>query len=450
MHVDFLLERFRAARDKDAMAWRGKIYTYDYLLRIYEETLAALQQNIHEPIVVSIEGDFSPRSTALLLALIELDCSIVPLAAEVAHQADKYKEIAEVEASILLREDDSFVFQKENRKASHELLIRLKNEHHPGFVFFSSGSTGKSKAAVHDVLPLLEKFKVVRQCMRILTFLLFDHMGGINTLLYVLSNTGCIVMTSSRRPDVVCRNIETYKVEVLPTSPTFINLLLVGETYRNYDLSSLKMVTYGTEPMPESTLKRFHELFPAVRLLQTYGLTEIGVMRSKSQASDSLWVKIGGEDFQTRVVDGLLEIKAKSAMLGYLNAPSPFTADGWFKTGDEVLVNGEYFRILGRRSEMINVGGQKVFPAEVESVIQEMDGVEEVAVCGEQNLLIGQIVKAKVKLLRPESLASFRQRLRSFCKERLESYKIPQKVELVDYPMYGERFKKKRIMEADK
>ena len=97
------------------------------------------------------------------------------------------------------------------------------------------------------------------------------------------------------------------------------------------------MVTYGTEAMPESTLKRFHEILPEVKLLQTYGLSEIGIMRSKSLSSDSLWVKIGGEDFQTRVVDGLLEIKAKSAMLGYLNAPSPFTEDGWFKTGDEVL-----------------------------------------------------------------------------------------------------------------
>jgi long-chain acyl-CoA synthetase len=70
--------------------------------------------------------------------------------------------------------------------------------------------------------------------------------------------------------------------------------------------------------------------------------------------------------------DGLLEIKAKSAMRGYLNAESPFTPDGWFKTGDAVEVDGEYIKILGRKSELINVGGEKVYPAEVESVIQLM------------------------------------------------------------------------------
>jgi acyl-CoA synthetase (AMP-forming)/AMP-acid ligase II len=92
-------------------------------------------------------------------------------------------------------------------------------------------------------------------------------------------------------------------------------------------------------------------------------LSELGILRCKSKAADSLWVKIGGEAFETRVREGLLEIKAKSAMLGYLNAPSPFTDDGWFKTGDLVEVDGECFRILGRKSDLINVGGEKVYPA---------------------------------------------------------------------------------------
>ena len=98
--------------------------------------------------------------------------------------------------------------------------------------------------------------------------------------------------------------------------------------------------------MPESTLKRFNQLFPDIKLLQTYGLSEVGILRSKSKSSDSLWVKVGGEEFETRVIDGMLEIKAKSAMLGYLNAPSPFTEDGWFKTWDAVEVEGEYIKIL--------------------------------------------------------------------------------------------------------
>ncbi len=196
--------------------------------------------------------------------------------------------------------------------------------------------------------------------------------------------------------------------------------------------------------MPESTLKRFHELFPEIRLLQTYGLSEVGILRSKSKSSDSLWVKVGGEGFETRIVDGMLEIKAASAMLGYLNEESPFTEDGWFKTGDAVEVDGEYIRILGRKSEIINVGGEKVYPAEVESTLQLMDGVEDVAVTSEPNPITGQMVVARVKLTTDESAAEFRKRMKDFCRERLPRFKIPQKVELVEESMHGARFKKMR------
>ena len=203
-------------------------------------------------------------------------------------------------------------------------------------------------------------------------------------------------------------------------------------------------MTYGTEVMPESTLARFNEVLPDVRMLQTYGLSEVGILRSKSRSSDSLWVKVGGEGFDTRIVDGLLEIKAKSAMLGYLNAPSPFTDDGWFMTGDAVEVDGEYIKILGRRSELINVGGEKVYPAEVESVLQQMDGVADVVINGEAHPLTGNIVVARVKLETDETLSEFRKRMRAHCADRLERYKIPQKVQLVGKSMHGERFKKMR------
>ena len=128
-------------------------------------------------------------------------------------------------------------------------------------------------------------------------------------------------------------------------------MVLMSEAYARHDLSTLRTVTYGTEPMPESTLRRLHALFPAIQLVQTYGLSEVGILRSKSKSSDSLWVKIGGEGFETRVVNGILEIKARSSMLGYLNAPSPFTADGWFVTGDEVEVDGEYLRIRAEKRD---------------------------------------------------------------------------------------------------
>lgn len=444
MYIDFLLEAFAVNKDKEAMIWQDQSFCYAWILAATHAKLDFLKERLKPNSVVSLEADFSPNSVAVLLALIECGCIIVPLTDTVAHKKAEFREISEVEFVISITINDEIVIEHTGTTVEHEFLLHLKSETRPGLILFSSGSTGKSKAALHDFVPLLEKFKVPRHAMRTITFLLFDHIGGVNTLLYTLANGGCVVTVKERSPEEVCRSVEKYQVETLPTSPTFINLLLLSEAYKRFDLTSLKLVTYGTEVMPESTLLRFSQLFPDIRLLQTYGLSEIGIMRSKSKSSDSLWVKIGGEGFETRITNNILEIKANSAMMGYLNAPSPFTADGWFHTGDVVEVDGEYMKILGRKSEIINVGGEKVYPAEVESVLQLMQGVEDVAISAEKNPITGNLVKARVKLNTEETIGEFRKRMREFCKGKLEGFKVPQKVVLVDAAMYGERFKKMR------
>ncbi|HJQ36084.1 MAG TPA: long-chain fatty acid--CoA ligase [Thermoanaerobaculia bacterium] len=441
--VPALLAAAREHRDSEAIVWRDQRFTYGWLLNELDAWRARLDgEGVGAGSIVALEADFSPRAVAALLALVDRGCIVVPMSSAAEKQKAEFGEIAEIEVIIDLRGDPSI--QRTGRDAQHELYMQLRALAHPGLVLFSSGSTGKSKAAVHDFVPLLEKFSVRRHARRMLAFLLFDHIGGVNTMLYVLSNAGCLVTIEDRDPEAVCRAIEKHRVEVLPATPTFLHLLLLSDAWRNHDLSSLQLVTYGTEVMPEQTLRRIHEVFPRLELQQTYGLSELGILRSKSRSRDSLWVRIGGEGFQTRVRDGLLEIQAHSAMLGYLNAPSPFTTDGWFQTGDAVEVDGEYVRILGRRSEMINVGGQKVFPAEVETVLETMPGVDEAAVAGEPSALTGHMVVARVKLSTGETLAQFRTRMRDFCRDRLEPFKIPQKIILVDAPMHGDRFKKLR------
>ena len=98
-------------------------------------------------------------------------------------------------------------------------------------------------------------------------------------------------------------------------------------------------------------------------------------------------------------------------MLGYLNAPSPFDDEGYFDTGDKVEVDGEWLRILGRESEIINVGGSKVYPAEVEDALLEIEGVVDAAVHGEAHPITGQIVAATVVLDRAEPAAAFELRM---------------------------------------
>jgi long-chain acyl-CoA synthetase len=445
MFIDFLFEVFRQNARSDAVIWHDQSFLYEDLLNRTNHWREYLGKNrVAVGTVTAIEADFSPNAIALMLALVETGCIVVPLTSSVAAKKAEFIAIAGVEALVEVDARDEAQLTRFERPRSHELLQRLRERGHPGLILFSSGSTGQSKAAVHDIVGILGKFKVRRHARRAITFLLYDHIGGFNTMLYQLSNAGCIVTVQDRDPDTVLRAVERHKVELLPTSPTFINLILLSEAYRRYDLSSLKVVTYGTEPMPESTLRRFHQVLPHIQLQQTYGLSEVGILRSKSRSSDSLWVKLGGEGFQTRVVNDILQIKAESAMLGYLNAPSPFTDDGWFNTGDKVEVDGDYFRILGRHSEIINVGGQKVYPAQVESVVQEMPEVAEVSVYGEKNAIMGQIPCAAIRLRQPRDARQFHRELRQFCRQRLQEFQIPVRIRLVESAMHGERFKKNR------
>jgi acyl-CoA synthetase (AMP-forming)/AMP-acid ligase II len=463
--IDWLLERMRQQGNAPAVGMPHVTITYAGLLARCDAWRRRLDAaGVGQGTVTSLEGDYGPESVAVFLALASRGAVIVPLSSDSQRQSDALLETGEVEVrvsavdgsirpvsdagtKVLASEHGTTVPACERRRATHAHYEELRRRQHPGLVLFSSGSTGKHKGAVHDLVALLRKFETPRHAYRTLVFLQMDHIGGVNTLLYTLSNGGMVVVAGDRSPAAVCTAIARHRVELLPTSPTFLNLLLLSGEHQRQDLSSLRLVTYGTEPMPESTLARLAETLPDVQLLQTYGSTELGILRSKSRTRDSLWVRVGGEGYETKVVDGRLWIRSACAMLGYLNAPSPFDEEGFLDTGDLVLVDGEWIRILGRESEVINVGGSKVYPAEVESVLLGLDNVVDVSVRGEPHPLVGQIVTAIVRLQSPEPAAAFRVRMRQYCNTRLPAYKVPARIEISEGPLHSLRYKRVRRAE---
>jgi long-chain acyl-CoA synthetase len=451
MSTAFLKQVFREKAYAEAFIWHGWSYNYAWLSdRIAYWVDLLITKGIEPGQVVLIQGDFSPNAVAVLLGLIEMRCISIPVNRERFHERDGLAKIALASWIVEIDEEDSVTIHRRSEQPGHELYDLLKGKAHPGIVFFTSGSTGVSKVVVHDLALLLSKYMTKRHDFRTLAFLLFDHIGGFDTLFYVLSNGSTLIIPQSRTPEFVCRAIEEHNVEVLPVSPSFINLLLLSEVYKKYDLGSLKVITYGAEVMPAGTLAKCAQVFPDAKLLQKYGTTEIGTMHSRSEQQDSVWVKIGGEGYEWRIVEGMLQIKSNSAMLGYLNAPSPFTEDGWFITGDAVERNGDSLRILGRKSDIINVGGQKVYPAEVEEVICEMEGIADATVYGEKNQLLGNIVCAKVKLKKQERTEELVRRLNAHCKTRLDKYKIPMKVTVSDDLQCDARSKKLRRLLAER
>lgn len=443
--VDFFLEDFAVYGDNTAIIWKDTEISYNQILQKINDWREKLS-NIKKGQVVCLEADFSPEAIAILFVLIEKGAIIAPM--DVNHKdknARKY-DIAQIQTLIRIEDGKNIEFiERDKNIPLNEYYQEIIRRDAPGLVLFTSGSSGDPKGALHDFSKLLNKFRTKRKALRTINFLLFDHWGGLNTLFHIMSNGGTVVILENRTPNYVASLIEKYKIELLPTSPTFLNMMLLSRAYEGRDFSSLKIISYGSEPMPENLLTRLHNTFPNIKLQQTYGLIELGVMRSKSENDNSLWVKIGGEGFQTRVVDGILQIKSDSAMIGYLNAPSPFTEDGWFITGDSVEVKGEYFKILGRKSELINVGGEKVFPQEVENVIIEMPEISDVIVYGEDNPMTGKIVCAKVSYQGELPKSEIVKKIKTYCRTKLQSFKVPVKINVVNETFESDRFKKNRV-----
>ena len=392
-----LLARIVAYDAKPALVGAWGVCTYARLAVLVEEAKLALTGlRLPGPAAVAVVGGHGPASTAWLLALESAGHFAIPLA---GHPAEHPARLAQVNAQWVVA-TDGFTWSllpRIDEASTHPLFRELQAQGAAGLVLFSSGTSGQAKAMVHDLRRLLSPYEARHPSrLPVLALLGFDHIGGLNTLFGCLASGAPLVVPPSRAPADVAAAIARHRVAVLPASPTFLNLLLAAGV--SADLSSLRVITYGTEPMPESLLARLRAAFPRVRFIQTFGTSETGIIRTSSPDPDSTFVRFDDPDLEWKVVDEELWLRSRTQIVGYLDAGHErFTADGWFRTGDKVEQGPDgTIRILGRLGEMINVGGEKLMPAEVESVVLGVPGVTDCRIRGEAHPLTGQTVVADV------------------------------------------------------
>lgn len=444
--IDAVLERMEANAEGIALIWKEQNYTYSELfnkIRIWEEKLDAAGLGAGQ--VCAFQGDYSPEICALIFALIRRGCILVPFTLEIETEIESFIEISETEVLFKFNSDDTYTIQHFTPKEQNPLIADFCLRKHPGLIVFTSGSTGTPKGILHDCEYLMGKFLKQRSGWKTVLFLLMDHFGGFNTLLSTFAYLGTGVCVAKRTPEEVAKVIESSKANLLPTTPTFLNLIITNKVDRIYNLKSIELITYGTELMSETTLKKVNEIFPFATIKQTYGLSEQGVLHSKSENNDSTWVKIGGPGFEVKVVDGILWLRSNSNMVGYLNAPNPFDSEGWMCTGDEVEEKDEFIRFKGRKSEVINVGGKKVYPIEVENLLLQAPNIKDASVFAKAHDIMGQVVHARISVLEEEDIFALSERLRKFCNGALPRYKVPVRFHLsAEDSLHNLRFKKSR------
>lgn len=428
---------------KDALIISDQCYTFnDVLTEIDEWEHIIHLSEIPSGKVVAIEGENSVGLISLIFALAINKNIIVPIKTDNISQSISFKELAQADYSINLNENNGFI--KTPYKSNNNYYSKIKQDKHAGLVLFSSGTTGKPKAIVLSLNKMIEKVIRKENNDRIISFLNYDHIGGINTILHSFFNGGCVIFPTDRKPETILKAIEKWQVNILPTTPTFINILLMFDGFIKYNLSSLRLITYGTESMPSSTLKKASSYLPDVVFKQTYGLSEVGILPTKSKSNNELWLKMGGKGFDYKIIDNILWIKSDIAMLGYLNAIEPFDEEGYFNTQDVVEQDGEYIRILGRKSDIINIAGEKVYPAEVEGILNQIPGVLDVVVMAKPNPVTGMGIKALIRYGKNIDPAILRSIVIRHAKDNLERFKQPILYQFTQEELHSSRFKKKR------
>ena len=384
--------------------------------------------------VVALIGDFDPQSILTLLQLIDKNVILVPLTVDTRAQHEYFFESALVDVVIEGEE-----VKRITHSINHEIIESLRSKKHAGLVLFSTGTTGRPKAILHDLTLFMQRFETRRPTLKTINFLLFDHIGGLNTLLHTLFNKGTVVAPKSRSVKAILATCAEHKIEVLPTTPTFLRMMLMSGLIPESVPKSLRIITYGTERMDQPTLNALCELLPNIDFRQTFGMSELGIVRVKSKSRDSLFMKVGGEGVETRVVDNVLEIRSETRMLGYLNAETPFDNEGWYNTKDIVEEEDGYYKVTGRTSEVINVGGLKFMASEVERVALQYENVELVKAEAKPNPITGQHVELTVQFATNNEVD--KAGLKTFLTEQLPNHMMPKRIKVASVSV-GHRFKR--------
>jgi HIP---CoA ligase len=323
----------------------------------------------------------------------------------------------------------------------------------PCDVFFTSGTTGRSKGVVmshaRTVRAWVEWCELVglKRDDRYLIVNPFFHVFGYKAGLIASLIAGAAVLpVPVYDGDTVLSLVERERVTMLPGPPALYHSLLTAATERNRDLSSLRIAVIGAADVPVALVERIRRELPFEAVLTGYGLTEAGGTVTLSRRGDSardIATTAGLPCADTEVMiaaDREVLVRGYRVMDGYLDDPAATSAaidpDGWLHTGDMgKLDSAGRLSITGRKKDVFFVGGFNVYPAEIENLLLEHPAVAEVAVVGMPDERLGQVGKAFV-VLRAGAGPLSEADLRAWCKPRMAGYKVPREAEFVpDLPL---------------
>ncbi|MGW5517060.1 class I adenylate-forming enzyme family protein [Nocardia africana] len=418
-------------------------------------------------IAVGLNGWWVPREIEYGLALTEPAVVVV--------DAKRAKLLAEIETSAAVVTMDEDLPQLIAAHAGAEPTVPDVAEDDPAVILFTSGTSGKPKAALHsqrNLLAVTGYFEYTDalaaafagkslepgapldlRCL--LTSPLF-HIASLHNLVVPRLATGSAVIMPQGGFDAdrILRLIEKERVTNWGAVPTMASRLLEHGDIGRYDTSSLTAFALASAPSSPAFKQRLREEVPfaADALVDSYGLTECSTAVAVATPADlaespgtlgrpiiSVALEIRDPD-GTPVpegVEGEVYVRSPFVMLGYWRNPeataAAIDAERWLRTGDFGVIEQGRLRLTGRRSDLILRGGENIYPVEIEQCLDEHPDVVECAVVGEPHPDLGQQVAAVVVLA--EGSTASEAELREFARERLAYFKVPERWRITSEPL---------------
>lgn len=338
-------------------------------------------------------------------------------------------------------------------KGSNTLPDTEINDKDYGAIFYTSGTTGKPKGVLTNYLQLGAPAKAMSYFVKLsdkdiaLCALPLSHLGGLVFIQGIVYLGTTVVLMDRFIPLEFLRNVQKYKATCFWLVPTMYYAILQLKEFETIDLSSLKWIVSFGAPSSADQLRRFHQYCSQALLIHGWGMTEtqgpaivipLGSPKIESVGCPAPWLEVKIFDANDSEMPqgevGEIVVRSWAVTDGYYKDPeetSKTMRNGWFHTGDLGRLDNEgYLYIVGRKKEMIKVGGEIVFEPEIEQALHKHPDIAEVGVIGVSDKLRGEVPKAFVVLREGKSLNP--EGLRYFCREHLAHFKIPHHFEFVN------------------
>ena len=299
----------------------------------------------------------------------------------------------------------------------------------PMVVVATSGTSGPPKLVEHSWESLLSAARLAEQWRGRGWLMAYDspRWAGIQVWLQAILTGGTLVVPASRDPDVIARSLIEDNVSILPATPTLIRRLLTSADRSLLKKSALERITLGGEAADALLLEQTRAAFPGVKITQIYATTELGEVFRVADGQPGFpasWLgkSLPGGAYLSARRDGelLVQLSRDTTEVG---------------TGDLVERRGDRYEFTGRRSDVIVVGGAKVFPKRVEEMLRSVAGIAEARVYGLPSGITGELVAAEIVLTEPLPAGASPESIRAaalvICRESLEPHSVPRILDIV-------------------